>query len=65
MASGVDTRSRGSVFVTESHALVLKAAALRIGRTGQCIMKERPLQKVEAGCGAASAAQGFAPLRRR
>jgi hypothetical protein len=33
MASGVDTRSRGSVSVTESPALVLKEAALRIGRS--------------------------------
>src|ERR1039457_7118856 len=30
---------------------------------GQCIMKERPLQKVEAGCGAASAALRCAGLR--
>jgi hypothetical protein len=34
MARGVDTRSRGSVSVTESIALVLKEAALRIDRTG-------------------------------
>jgi hypothetical protein len=38
---------------------------LRMPPWGQCIMKERPAQKVEAGCGAASAAlcRGFAPLR--
>ena len=38
---------------------------LRMPPWGQCIMKERPAQKVEAGCGAASAGlcRGFAPLR--
>ena len=30
---------------------------------GQCIMKERPLQEVEAGCGAASAPLRCAGLR--
>ena len=39
-------------------------AALNIQtEQGQCIMKERPLQEVEAGCGAASAPLRCAGLR--
>ena len=44
---------------------LLSTAFLHIkdSSTGRCIMKERPLQKVEAGCGAASAALRCAGLR--
>jgi hypothetical protein len=34
-------------------------------KNGQCIMKKRPASEGRGWMGAASAAQGFAPLRRR
>jgi hypothetical protein len=52
--------------LSELVAITLKTPSL--GWPGQCIMKERPVQKVEAGWSAPPlrcAVQGFAPLRRR
>ena len=43
-------------YFQRKRGIVRNVANERRSRSGQCIMKKRPLQKVEAGCGAASAA---------